>query len=399
MSSLPPSTLWSIPLGREHCTRIACGTDGVIWLSLCSAERRDRSRGDSPDTQSPGISINEHYSTWLETGPGCRLVGFDYSGTLRYTLDECALVACLDDGAILAANSRELLRFDHADRPPAARLDVPSRLTAHYHPGVLAVELDGRITRLTESLDLRAEFGAPRFRWARIAADGFWGTERLRVLHCDWTGRVSEFAMIPAAEVEAEITRVCPAGAWIGMDGKSKFWDFKAADGTDWAVSADADEDLVFACNKMPGFTVCCFTRAGEPLWTRCLSSGCCGFRVHRLPNGLFAASSGCGGTVSWFDRNGNVLAQSERKDARGMGALLASDLTIAPDSRVFVDRIDGTILAFSGRGEPLWEMGAGEIVGIGRAAFDFADMRVCFVTQRSGDTGNSGSILQAWQI
>lgn len=399
MSSRCPSPLWSVPLGTQHCTRIACGTDGTIWLSLVSAERAARSRGDSPDTQSPGFSINENGSTWLETGPDCRLVGINPSGTTRYTVDECALVACLDGGAILAANSRELLRFDHADRLPVARMAIPARLTVHYCPGMLAVDLDGRIRLLSEFLELQGEFDAPKFAWSRVAADGFWAAERLRVLHCDWNGHVSDFATIPAAEVEAEIARVCPLGAWIGMDGKSKFWDFKAEGGTDWVVSADAAEDLVFVCNRLPGFTVCCFTRAGKPLWTRCLSSGCCGYRVHALPNGLFAASSGCGGTVSWFDRDGNVLAKSEPLRAPGIGHMLGSDLQIASDSGVFAERLDGTLLGFDGEGHPLWELATGPACCIGKTAIDSTNGRVYSANCAALEPERAGEVLAAWAL
>lgn len=126
-----------------------------------------------------------------------------------------------------------------------------------------------------------------------------------------------------------------------------------------WRVSFDRDEGRFFLANGMAPHLIACLDRLGEPLWCKYLSCGCCGGLPFALGNGLYVASSGCGGILSWFDSNGNIRFQSEPQEGVGLATAFSNEVTVLPNGNCLVGGVPG-ILAFSPGGEQLWVLKQG---------------------------------------
>jgi hypothetical protein len=121
-----------------------------------------------------------------------------------------------------------------------------------------------------------------------------------------------------------------------------------------WRVSFDRDEGRFFLANGMGPHMIACLDRSGEPLWCKYLCFGCCGGLPFALGNGLYVASSGCGGILSWFDSDGNIIFQSEPQEGVGLATALFNEVTVLPNRKCLVGGGPG-IVAFSPKGEQLW--------------------------------------------
>lgn len=80
-----------------------------------------------------------------------------------------------------------------------------------------------------------------------------------------------------------------------------------------WMVSSDPLRRLLFLTNRtLPHFLICIEVDERRIRWCRVLSDGCCSDSPHRVSDGKYVTSSGCGGVLSWLDAEGNLLAQSK---------------------------------------------------------------------------------------
>jgi hypothetical protein len=121
-----------------------------------------------------------------------------------------------------------------------------------------------------------------------------------------------------------------------------------------WRVAFDAAGQQFFLANAVGPHLVLCLDRTGCPRWCTYLWCGCCGGVPVVLPNGLYVASSGCGGILSWLDREGKVLFQSVPHKGEGLATAYTSDVRVLPDSRCLADGGPG-IVAYGPRGELEW--------------------------------------------
>ena len=391
-----PTQLWSTNAHRDWCKRIACAASGLTWLS---AARRNQTPNESG-----GLLSHEDGFRSYETGPGASLIALDADGAVRHSLDGMALVTCLPDGTILAVGPGELLRIDDPTRPPTRRRAIADGVTILVHRDRVAVKNGDCVIVLSHELAELAAFNLPGWEFYRVSADGIFWAAGDRILRCDWSGSTAEIARIPVQRVCAEIRRALPEcfvesthiDHAAGRTSTARVHVADRPENLMWSVTPDADDQLLFACNRWYGFTVVCFTRAGEPLWVRCLSHGCCGYRVQRLNSGVLVASSGCGGTVSWFDAAGNVLAQSASLLGPGLSGIISSDLLIDNDDSVYVRRVDGHVLALDASGRLRWELSS---KGLSPMQLDRTRRRLLCVREVSDECGESWSHVDAWAL
>ena len=75
------------------------------------------------------------------------------------------------------------------------------------------------------------------------------------------------------------------------------------------------------------------------------------------MPNGLYVASGGCNGILSWLDPDGNLLFQSRPHEGVGLATAYSNEMLVLPDGRVLVNGGPG-LVAYSLEGELLWKLG-----------------------------------------
>jgi hypothetical protein len=121
-----------------------------------------------------------------------------------------------------------------------------------------------------------------------------------------------------------------------------------------WRVAFDADGQQFFLANALGPHLVLCLDRSFSPRWCIYLCCSCCGGVPARLPNGTYVASSGCGGILSWLDREGKVLFQSAPHKGEGLASAYTSDVRILADSSCLADGGPG-IVAYGPHGEQKW--------------------------------------------
>jgi hypothetical protein len=121
-----------------------------------------------------------------------------------------------------------------------------------------------------------------------------------------------------------------------------------------WLLGAEPDAGVLFLANADMPHLVVCIGLDGQARWCAYLSGGCCGGLPHALPNGSYVVSSGCGGVLSWIDRDGNVVFQSKRQDGIGLDSAYSSRLSVFSDSSCVVDGGPG-IVAFDPDGRIRW--------------------------------------------
>jgi hypothetical protein len=121
-------------------------------------------------------------------------------------------------------------------------------------------------------------------------------------------------------------------------------------------VSFDEGQRLFLLANFIPHLVVC-LDPWGRTRWCECLGPGCCGGSPHALPNGLYVASGGCNGILSWLDADGNVLFQTVPHEGVGLATAYSHELRILPGGRVLADGGPG-LVAYSAGGNLLWKFG-----------------------------------------
>jgi hypothetical protein len=127
-----------------------------------------------------------------------------------------------------------------------------------------------------------------------------------------------------------------------------------------WRVAFDEAAGRFFLTHTLPGpHLVLCLDASGRPRWCRYVSPGCCGGFPSRVPNGLYVASSGCGGVLSWLDRHGRIVFQSEPHEGVGLETAYSNEVLVLPDGRSLVGGGPG-VVAYGPTGERLWVFGHG---------------------------------------
>src|SRR5262249_38693547 len=154
----------------------------------------------------------------------------------------------------------------------------------------------------------------------------FYWVEEDEVRRCTRGGPPELVCLLPSDLVtramdEWEQTTGEPALAgWYIREGMSDFAQFQAGDrpfAFYWRGSFGGEEEQFFLANAAAPHLILCLGRHGQPRWCKYVSFGCCGGVPSRLPSGLYVASSGCGGILSWLDGDGRF---SLRRVAAGVG-------------------------------------------------------------------------------
>src|ERR1700690_2171270 len=83
-------------------------------------------------------------------------------------------------------------------------------------------------------------------------------------------------------------------------------------------LQVEPQTGVVFLANGDPPHLLACVGLDGRPRWCVYLSGACCGGLPHLLANGRYVVSSGCGGTLSWIDGDGHLVAQSKPQEGVG---------------------------------------------------------------------------------
>ncbi len=319
---MTPRATWCTALRGRNNDALLVTTDGTIWL-----------------------------------GGDVGLQAFRPNGRRQTRIRGKAAVAALPDGALIVHDAGGVERWDNpaGDRSVLRyAFDRPHFLgSAGFN---LAYESGAEVHLFDPRLACIARFPSPEgfdvgwFRHA-LAADGMFccGSKGLQV--CDWIGQVRTLAPFPGEQVLAAVKAYGRVPVWTSEDGTEvRLTDpGKLHDLSSWVVTADADPDLLFACNRLAPFVAICFTREGAFRWCRTLGGACCGNRIHKDGN-TFVASTGCGGTVVWFDRDGNVGLQTPLPTTPGLGHILSPSLIIPGDGSVHADGLRG-LWSFDARG------------------------------------------------
>jgi hypothetical protein len=149
---------------------------------------------------------------------------------------------------------------------------------------------------------------------------------------------------------------------WYIREGMSDVVPFQRGDrpfSFYWRVAFDEDAGQFLLANATAPHLILCLDRSGEPRWCKYTSSGCCGGIPSRLPNGLYVASSGCGGILSWLDGDGAILFQSKPHEGVGLATAYSHEVEVLPDGRCLVDGGPG-VVAYGPTGDRLWVFGQG---------------------------------------
>jgi hypothetical protein len=160
-----------------------------------------------------------------------------------------------------------------------------------------------------------------------------------------------------------------------------------------WRVSFDEARGLFFCANALV-HVVFCLDAAGRPLWCECLAPRCCGGIPHALPNGLYAASGGCNGVVSWIDAGGALLLQSLPHHP-GLGGAFGGDLEVTNNGRILVNGGPG-LVCYSHGGDHLWT------IPHLFSEYAFDPTRGIIVTcgwRRQSDNGDGISVLERYEM
>ncbi|MGA2497842.1 MAG: hypothetical protein ABSH20_08880, partial [Tepidisphaeraceae bacterium] len=163
---------------------------------------------------------------------------------------------------------------------------------------------------------------------------------------CEPTGRSGTFVQLNTDVITDARTRYKEA---IGRHA-SRFPDLTF---NFWKASFDAARKLFFLANFMPHM-ILCLDRSGSIRWCEGLGPGCCGGIPYALPNGLYVASGGCNGILSWFDADGHILFQSVPHEGEGLRTAYSNELQILSDGRVLVGGGPG-LAAYCADGPLLW--------------------------------------------
>jgi hypothetical protein len=144
---------------------------------------------------------------------------------------------------------------------------------------------------------------------------------------------------------------------WYIRPGMADFTAFQKGDRPFcyyWRVAYEGDHGRFFLANCTGPHLLLCLGGSGEARWCRYLSCGCCGGVPARLPDGRYVASSGCGGILSWLNRDGDILFQSRPHAGVGLATAYTGNVHVLPDGRCLADGGPG-IVAYGPQGDQLW--------------------------------------------
>jgi hypothetical protein len=182
-----------------------------------------------------------------------------------------------------------------------------------------------------------------------FVADTFYWAESNEVKFCTRDGRSGTFAWLEEGLITGALDQYEQAMGGSALPAR----DF----GFHWrALSFDEKRQFFFLANFL-SHLVFCLDGSGRSRWCECLGPGCCGGVPYGLPNGLYVASGGCNGVLSWLDGDGHVLLQSLPHEGVGLATAYTSELRILPDGRVLADGGPG-LVAYSAAGNLLWKFG-----------------------------------------
>jgi hypothetical protein len=160
-----------------------------------------------------------------------------------------------------------------------------------------------------------------------FANQAFYWLHGNEVWRCDLSGKIERFSDIAFDMVEQAMAEYQRAGGGDVLKGR---WDYRPTDptGSDvtipsltigdrtypfyWLLFYDAEARLFFLSNVSGPHLIFCIDEEGRPLWCRYLSAACCGLAGRRVDNSMRVASSGCGGVLTWYDNDGNILHRSD---------------------------------------------------------------------------------------
>jgi hypothetical protein len=174
----------------------------------------------------------------------------------------------------------------------------------------------------------------------------YWWAGGDEVRRCGPGGRGGLFARLDNRLIDAAMDRYEQArgGAIFRRD-----W------GPFWRIAYDETRGLFFLASHLLPHLVLCMDRSGRSLWCECLGPGCCGGTPYALPNGLYVASGGCNGILSWFGADGDVLSQSLPHPGEGLATAFYNWLRVLPDGRALVNGGPG-LVAYGPTGELVWK-------------------------------------------
>jgi hypothetical protein len=199
-----------------------------------------------------------------------------------------------------------------------------------------------------------------------FAAGAFYWVGENALWHCTPDRRAEVLCELPSGLISSTMdaweqgTGNSALSGWYIRPGMSDFAPFQVGDRPDafyWRVGFDEDGQQCFLANAMAPHLILCLDLSGHPLWCKYLSCGCCGGIPSRLPNGLYVASSGCGGILSWLDGDGNILFRSEPHEGVGLATAYSNEVQVLPDGRCLVEGGPG-VVAYGPTGERLWVFG-----------------------------------------
>lgn len=336
------------------------------------------------------------------------LVAFDFDGHEQWRVPRHRAELALESGGFLAvSDAGDLVELAADGRRRTDLRDGPSTLS-----GVRSVSRRGeRIVISTESEAVLLNDGGvvvgrfPRphrdnmdMTWSTFTGEGFAWIEGDELMVSDAKGEVRRLASaldeaaegamrrfeeetgIPALggmlrlEIPAEdMNQLVEAMKKLPQGGKG----FKVGERFGrclWTLDVDADERVIFLSNLHPPHVIICVDFDGNTRWSKYLNSACCGGTPVPLPNGLYVASSGCGGILSWINLDGHVLYRSEPHGGVGLAGAYSNRLRVLSDSRCLIDGGPG-LVAYGPDSRDLW------IWPEGCSSFDISESRDLIVT------------------
>ncbi len=324
----------------------------------------------STDGQQPGLVVGHdrillHYTTSYGKNKGVRLLCYDMEGRVRWSRlgwrgmlrlpGNRFLVNATDDSPLVVAGEGDIChRWKHGKVE-----------RAEQHGDTLLLD-DGQGVRAAD-LELRplwqVTWPASRPAIYCFARGAFYWAEGNSLWRCTPQGRAEVFCRLPQELITGamdEWEQTTGNSALAGGHFTPGMPDFTLSRRGDrpfsyyWRVSFDAAREQFFLADVLAPHLLLCFNQAGRPRWCRYISFGCCGGTPCRLPNGLYVASSGCGGILSWLDGDGHILFQSLPHGGVGLATAYSNEVWVLPDGRCLVQGGPG-VVAYDATGERLW--------------------------------------------
>jgi hypothetical protein len=279
-----------------------------------------------------------------------------------------------------------------------------------HHDRLALASRDGRVIVTDLSLAPIAEFpwpGQGESKLDCLMGRYFHWVEGNDIWRVDFQGRAERIAEVPIDRVlqamtdyDLETGQSAMEGVVISLPGSSgNSSDCRALTVGDrprwypWSLYHVPESSAIFFSTLTAPHVLLCMDEDFELRWCRYIHWGCCGGRGYRLPDGLWATSSGCGGVLTWLDGSGNVLFRSEPHAGGGLAIAYSHCVTVLESGLVLVSGAPG--LSAYERGELVWEMN-GDIFGYG--VIEDLDLLLVSWWERSSFFGSS-VFLEAYPL